>query len=399
MLKIALTASISALVCALASKSVPLAAQDAPVQFPQSVNPAMMRVTPISNGEFVLSWDNETVTCNDHAVAAVDWTAPHSQFATKKLLNFPVTIGFAVDTTGRAVDIRVLEGGYVEGKFEINAQPMRVNTTGLFERLAVRDLMPSLRASRFAEGEPKTNCRVTYTPQYAEVGEIALATLATLGAVPGIVLKAAQRDQLGGGDCSTVGWPAPLLRGYPDFRKVSARDGARKWSWIRFDIDEAGAPTNVTVITSSGDADLDAESLRAFTDSRFADGPRTGCVVAWWRNPGIIPAPPAPDNSDFPDYRNCEELRSWDKKPRLTYPQAYDERQIEGWAVLGFDIAADGAVGNVRVLSAQPSEEFGAVGSAVLQSGRFEAGDAALTQCIERIRFVTSKVAPAGSDN
>lgn len=399
MLKIALMASMTALVCALPMQAASLAAQEASVPSPLSVNLARMRATPVSNGELVLSWDNAAITCNGNAVAATDWIAPHPQFAAKKLLDFPVTIGFAIDATGRAVDIQALEGGYVEGKFDLDFKTLRVNTKGLLTSLAVRDLMPSLRASRFAADAPQTGCRVIYTPRYDDAAEIGRDTLGRIAAVPRFRVTAAQRDQLSGGDCNTVGWPAPLLRGYPDFRKVAAREGAREWSWVRFDIDEAGVATNTAVIVSSGNADLDAEGLRAFSDNRFAGGPRTGCATAWWRDPGTIPAPPAPDNSEYPGHRSCEALRSWDRKPQLTYPPAYNERQIEGWAVLGFDIAADGTVGNVRVLSAQPSAEFGEAGAAVLQSGRFTAGEEALTQCIEQVRFVTKKEAAPASDS
>lgn len=403
MLRNALMVSWSVLFCALVAQPARLAAQPTSVPLLRGLNPAMISATPFSKGDFVLSWNNDTITCNGEAVSAVEWIAPHPQLIAKKLLNFPVTIGFSVDETGRAVDMRVLEGGYVEGEleasFDTEATTMRIDTKRFLARFAVRDLMPSLRASRFVEGARRSECRVVYSPQYVETARVPRDTLAILGVVPRMSLNTALRDQLGGGDCSTVGWPAPLFRGFPDFRKVSAREGARKWSWVRFDIDGNGAPANVSVIFSSGDADLDAQSLLAFRDNRFAGGPRTGCVAAWWRNPGVIPAPPAPEDSDFPDFRSCDKLRSWNKKPKLTYPQAYNERAIEGWAVLGFDIAADGTVGNVRVLSAQPSEEFGEVGAAVLRSGRFEAGDAAVTQCVERVRFVTPKDAAATSDS
>ena len=74
------------------------------------------------------------------------------------------------------------------------------------------------------------------------------------------------------------------------------------------------------------------------------------------------------------------------------------------WAVLGFDIGADGVIGNVTVLAAQPSEEFGTAGMAVLQSGKFQPSEETHTRCIERVRFVTKKdrtekdtAEPAGS--
>ncbi len=391
---------IAALTCGLAAQTAPLAAQDTtvPLPFPRSMNTTMIKVTPTAKGASVLTWDSGAVTCDAGAVAASTWMAPHPQFASQKLMEFPVTIGFAIGADGRAVDIRVIEGGYVEGTFEATfdaeAKTMRFNTKGVLESITLRDLMPSLRASRFAADTPQSGCRVVYTPRYADAADISRDTLAAIGAVPGFRITAAQRDLLGGGDCNTVGWPAPLLRAYPDWRLIARQEGARKWGWIRFDIDETGVPAIVSVIASTGDDDLNAEGLRAVRASRMADGPRTACVMAWWSNPAVIPAPAAPDTSDFADYRSCDALRMWDTKPKLTYPPAYNERQIEGWAVLGFDIDPAGAIANVTVLAAQPSEEFGTAGTAVLRSGKFQPSEETHTRCIERVRFVTKKDTP-----
>jgi len=363
------------------------------------MNTTMMKIAPPAKGDLVLSWEVSEIACAGSAVTATTWIAPHLRFADKQLLDFPVTIGFAIDAEGRAVDIRVLEGGFVEGKFEANfdaaAKTVRINAKGLLEAAALRDLMPSLRASRFAADAPQTGCSVIYAPRYGDAAEIGRDRLAAIAAVPGFRVTPAQRDQLGGSDCNTVGWPAPLTRAYPDFRRINPQPGARKWNWIRFDIDEAGQPANLSIIASSGDYDLDAEGLRAVRESRVAEGPRTGCVMAWWSNPAIIPAPAAPDNAHFPDFRSCDALRTWDTKPKLTYPQAYNERQIEGWAVLGFDIAGDGSIGNVSVLAAQPTEEFGTAGTVVLQSGKFLPSEEAHTACIERVRFVIRTNTPA----
>lgn len=398
MSRFALAASTAVLACALPAHTAPLAAQEAVMPFPRSMDAAMMKVTPVASGELVQSWEIGTITCDGEAVAAGDWIAPHASFAAKALLDFPVTIGFAIDATGRAVDIRVLEGGYVEGKFEASfdaeKRTMRVNTRGMLESLAVRDLMPSLRASHFAEDAPRSDCRVVYTPRYTDAAEIGRDMLAAMGAgVPRLALNAARRDRLGGGDCNAQGAPAPLVAAFPDWRLIAPRPGARKWGWVRFDIDEQGLPTDVALIASTGHADLDAEALRAVRESRFAGGPRSGCTTPWWSNPATIPAPPAPGGDAFADYRSCEALRPWATRPKLTYPPAYNDRAIEGWAMLGFDIAPDGAITDVRVLAAQPSEEFGAAGVAVLTSGRFEPGEGAVTRCLERVRFVTAATA------
>lgn len=251
--------------------------------------------------------------------------------------------------------------------------------------------MPSLRASRFAAGAPQTGCRITYTPHHVAVEELTVPELARIGAAPGVRLTPQQRDRLGGGDCNASRWPDALVGVFPDWRRVPGLEGARKWSWVGFDIDAEGVPANVAVVASSGHAELDAEGLRAARESRFAAGPRAGCVTSWWRNPVVIPAPPAPAESSFAGYRNCKASRPWAVAPRLDYPQPYKERAIEGWAMLGFEVGADGAIGNVTVLAAQPSAEFGTAGKGVLQSARFEPGAQAQTRCIERISFVMEK--------
>ena len=399
MMKLTLTASlttgIAALACLPLPQSGPLAAQETAEPLSRTMNRAVITLNPVSTGQLALSWDSSPVSCDSGGATVSAWAAPHAQFAGKKVLDFPVTIGFSIDDSGRAVDIRVIEGGYVEGKFEASFdsenKTMRFNGKGLLESLATRDLMPSLRASLFAAGAPQSGCRVVYTPQYMDSADLPREALAAMSAVPGLRLSAAQRDRLGGGDCNTVGWPAPLSRAFPDWRLISATPGTRKWTSLSFDIDEQGVPANATVIASSGHDDLDAEGLRAVRESRFAEGPRTGCVTSWWRDPGTIPAAPGPDPTDFEGYRSCDTLRTWATRPRLTYPQAYNQRGIEGWAVLGFDIGADGAIGNVTVLAAQPSEEFGASGKAVLQSGRFQPSEEIHTRCVERVRFVKER--------
>lgn len=403
MLRFALTASIAVLAALPWPHTAGLAAQEAVLPMQRSVDTAVMKVKPTPAGAFVLAWDSSAVACDGRTVAAAEWIAPHSLFAARKLLDFPVTVGFSIADDGRAVDIRVIEGGYVEGKLQTSIDPgsrtVRVNTKGLLESLALRDLMPSLRASRFAAAAPQSDCTVTYTPQYAEADRIGREALAAVGAVPGMVMNAENRDRLGGGDCNTVGWPAPMVRTFPDWRVIGQRPGARKWSWIAFDLDDEGAPVNVRMIASTGHDDLDEEGLRAIRETRFTEGPRTACVTAWWSNPATIPAPPAPDNREFANYRSCTGLRSWATKPRLTFPQAYNERSIEGWAVLGFDIGPDGAIGNIGVLAAQPSEEFGVAGAAVLRSGRFQASEDTHTRCIERVRFAIDKPATTAADD
>jgi hypothetical protein len=390
MIRFALTPA-AALAAALVPVA-PLAAAQQEAPPPRIADVPTIKMAPLSSGNFVLVWDHDGATCGSGPVEPTGWIDPQPQFAGKRLLEFPVTVGFSIDETGRAIDIRVIEGGYsvdasdagvrsVDGAFKLDLDKVLKNN-------ALADLMPSLRASRFAAGAPQTGCRVTYAPRYIAAQEARSDVIAQIGVVPRNRLKPAQLDRIGGADCNTVGWPGPLLRAFPDWRTIEGREGARAWSWTRFDIDAGGVPRNIAVAVSSGHDDLDREVIRITAANRFAEGPRTGCVTSWWRNPEPIQAPPAPDTGSFPDYQDCTAQRSWAKPPKLTFPPAYNDRAIEGWAILAFDVGADGVIADVTVLSAQPTAEFGGAGKAVLQSARLEPAETGQTRCIERVRFV-----------
>ncbi len=386
-------ASLAAILSAVPSQAAPAAEQPA-VPTPNP-NQLTVTVTPQAPGAFGLFWRHQAPTCDSGTVEAVEWVAPQGQFAPKVLQKFPVTMAFNIDRTGRAIDIRVVEGGYVEAREAITVDPeegtLRVPANTLLASLTTRDLMPSLRASRFASGTAHTGCRIIYTPEYVAADELTPHTIAAIGAAPGVRLLPPQLDRIGGGDCNASRWPDALLAASPDWRKVSGLRGTRKWTWISFDIDAEGVPANVAVVASSGHEDLDAEARRAVGESRFAGGPRTGCVTSWWRNPLVVPAPSAPAPTSFAGYRDCKTSRRWAVAPKLVYPQPYNERAIEGWAMLGFDVGADGAIGNLTVLAAQPSEEFARAGMAVLRSVRLEPSEAGQTGCIERVRFAMEK--------
>ena len=73
------------------------------------------------------------------------------------------------------------------------AKTMRIDTKRFLARFAVRDLMPSLRASRFVEGARRFECRVVYSPQYVETARVPRETLAVLGVAPRMSLNTALR--------------------------------------------------------------------------------------------------------------------------------------------------------------------------------------------------------------
>ncbi|MFO3797354.1 MAG: energy transducer TonB, partial [Anaerolineales bacterium] len=98
--------------------------------------------------------------------------------------------------------------------------------------------------------------------------------------------------------------------------------------------------------------------------------------------------------SSFPDYSRCSDPGEWATSPKLRFPPSYNQRAIEGWAVLSFDVSVDGSIGNIEVLAAQPTEEFGEAAEAVFQTGRLKEGDVTRSRCIERITFKMNKASP-----
>ena len=95
-----------------------------------------------------------------------------------------------------------------------------------------------------------------------------------------------------------------------------------------------------------------------------------------------------PDADAFrPQGATCGDDRAWDRKPALIYPAAYRRRAVEGWAVLTYDIAPWGEIGNVKVAAAQPAADFGTQAQRMLLSARAAASPQGWTGCVERVRF------------
>ena len=153
-----------------------------------------------------------------------------------------------------------------------------------------------------------------------------------------------------------------------------------------YDLDEKGRPINVRTIAGTGNTALDTAARKAVARSRFVAGARTGCMYPHWRGPLRIAPPPAPPEDAFGPTPHCP-AAPWAQQPRLIYPQAWNRRSIEGWAVVQFDVAPWGEVGNTRVLAAEPAEDFGREAMQVVRTARRAPSTSGASGCIERIRF------------
>lgn len=320
----------------------------------------------------VLDWQPGAVTCGDSGdrpanIAALDLVAPYPQALVLAVPPAPMIVSFDIAADGRAFNIRPAAG-----------QRSRFDT---------RDIMPALRASRFATGAEQRGCRITYTPQLQPLATADLRTIARLGASPGNRLDKAGWQQIAPGNCREQPSAAPLLRAYPDRRKLTPIAGDRVWTYVRYDIDAGGKPVGIATAISSGDAALDAEVRTAVSKGRFAGGPRTGCGISWRTAPASVAAPPLPEGSESAGNTACEIPDRWERKPVLTYPEPYRQRAIEGWAVVRYDVAPWGELGEIKVLAAEPSSDFGEAAVNVLRRARFKPPAAGLTGCVDRVRF------------
>ncbi|KQM87595.1 hypothetical protein ASE67_07860 [Sphingomonas sp. Leaf23] len=343
--------SIPSLALLLAASNVPL-----PIQATDLPTQQLARWTP------------GPIRCGDIAVDPVHLSAvpPALRWGAGDVR--PVTLRFRIDASGRPLSIRTDGASYVPNSEEI---------------------APTLAASTFAPGTPRTDCRVDYQQQMLPLAKADPADLMAYSLAPTngpLPREGWERISPADSDCLRQPRPAALLRAYPDFRKVAGRPGERQWSMTSYDLDKKGRPVAVRTIGGTADPTLDTAARKAAAGSRFVDGKRRGCFYPYWRDALRLAAPPVPDEAQFGATPLCP-AAGWAHPPRLTYPPAWNRRRIEGWAVVQFDVAPWGEIGNTRVLASEPAEAFGQQAMQVVRSARRPASPTGASGCIERVRF------------
>lgn len=258
------------------------------------------------------------------------------------------------------------------------------------------DLAPSLAASRFPP-VARRDCTLTYAARSLPIAEAAIADLVEYSVRPssGRPPKAVW-DRIGaGGDCMKPPNLQPLVRVSPDYRKLAGTAGQAEWAVIAYDITASGEPANVRVAHSTRHAPLDRAAAEALGKSRFAEGARQGCLLPFVRGAETLPAPKSPpEHLPQPPGGACASDDHWAVAPRLTYPQAYRRRGIEGWAHVTYDVAPWGQIANVTVVESQPSEDFGTQAQAMLRAARTKPLPQGATGCSELVRFVMADDEP-----
>lgn len=283
----------------------------------------------------------------------------------------PVQLRFRIDENGRPLGIMRDPAGYG----------------------AMADLTPSLAASRFAPNTMRDECVIVYQPKHSSIEDAELHDIIgySIFAQPRPSKDVFDRIVPAGSNCNTQR-PAVLLRAVPDFEKIPATTGRSDWSMVQFDIDATGKPVRLRIYGTTGNVALDKASLNAVAQSRFAKGATQGCLYPYWRRGGTLAAP---EGKELDAYRsegsNCLQTVEWKSQPALVYPESFRRRDIEGWAVITFDLAPWGAVGNAKVVAAEPAAEFGEAAQRIVFGSVTAPSNQGYTNCVVRVRYAMRK--------
>lgn len=372
-LRTALSAGLIAL--AMASQA---AAQAQPVVIP---------IRAAATGDPVLLEPEPAVTCDGEAVEPTS-ALPLAPGVRGETFARPevgqritrVHYRFAIDAVGRPFDIAPL--------------PASDEGSDVLQPSANLVLQAGLAAWRFAAGADRT-CRLTvrYTPvPVSRASPQLLASFFAVTRTNGAARRAVE-TRLGGdgADCAS---DRPALRrtGAPDFRADRGGIGGQEWTIVRWNFDEAGRAADVETLASSGDRPFDAAAREAVAASEAEPGAgHRGCVYNWYRRNHPLPAPPMP-NAPPDSLAACpkavlDTFRIAEAGgPGAPLPKAFLDRGIEGWALVRFDIAPWGEVGNVSVVEAQPADGFGSAARNLVAGGRAEPGEGAV-RCLQPVVF------------
>lgn len=322
--------------------------------------------------QVLISWTPGEVRCAGSVVGGGVVRRPLGNLSYNTPRVEPVSYRFVIDASGR---------------------PLSLAREGAPSPFA-HDVAPALAASRFQEGDAREDCSVTYTPRAWGMNFAPIEDLVSYTITPTSMRLPREGWELirAGGKCWDAPAPQALLRAYPDFRQIAGTPGVKDWVLVGYDTDPNGAPTNMRMVHTTGNAALDAAAAKAVGDSRFTGGARTGCLYPYWKVAAKLPAPPVPDEDSYRSAdQNCAVKPKWNSRPVQVFPEAWRRRSIEGWAIVSYDVAPWGGVGNAKVLASQPAEDFGRQAISIVQSGRAVASSQGAAGCIETVRFVMGR--------
>ncbi len=325
-------------------------------------------------GQQFLQWRGQDARCGGVAIAARKLHQPHPILVSATAPPSSIlTLRFRIDGNGR---------------------PLSIGGEGLGNPYMSADVVPSLAASTFAVAGPQQDCTIRYFPVRTPLEVVDRQALLAYSMIPGttpLPRDAWQRMQPGASDCGDRPTPRVRLRAYPDFLSFPGTRGTRDWTIVRYDLNARGRPINVDVSDHSGNAALNAASVRAVRSSRFTPGARANCSYRYWREAETVAPPPSPAVATLrPADATCPPGLEWTNRLSLSFPPAFLHRRVEGWAIIAYDVASWGDVGNLRVLASEPADGFGTQAMSIIRRGKKAPSERGYTGCVEKVRFAVS---------
>jgi len=289
-----------------------------------------------------------------------------------------VRLSFRIGPDGRPLGIRVQ-----------SAHGLGIDT---------RDVAPAFAAWRFAPGAERTGCEISFATDAVPVSRADRETvqrfliLQPLGGAPiQNVGRAAFRRSLPPGSNCFDPRPNVRLQAYPAFEEIAQPAGTASYSFVEYDIAADGSTRGARISGSSGNRELDRQSLAAIGRTRYQPGVRKGCTYPFYRRQSDpLRAPPPPGEAAFrPADSSCPAERpTWAHMPPLVFPEEFRRRGIEGWAMVRYDVAPWGATGNVSAVASEPAGAFGEQAVRIVSGSRKAASAQGYTGCVVRVIFV-----------
>ena len=281
----------------------------------------------------------------------------------------------------------------VRVEFEIDRSGRPISVSVADPALANSDIGPSLAASRFPS-VARTGCQILVTARRYLPADLPADVAGFYAIVPSRSRKIDVREFAGPAETTCLtDRPNWLVRAQPNFDEIPADPGSISFTVIAFDVAENGEPNAIRTLHSSGNSALDRAGLEAIGKWRFRRGKQyRGCSYGYWRSGEAPLAPPPLESDSFGDQDTCPDKEFLDLPPLARFfPPAFNRRDIEGQALVRFDAATWGEIGEIEIVEAQPAAAFGEAAKRLLASTEMTESSSARTDCLMRVRFASSK--------
>jgi len=345
--------------------------------------PTIPRPTPAT----ILSWDADDASCGQTTLKplSVPPTAVAAQTIGPEFIEqLPiaakeVVLRFAITPSGRTVS--VARAALLDARVH-PITPM---------------LMARLAATTFARGSPQPFCRVTYRLHQTAVADalIDLAINAVNETTQGRARDAvfARIFPNYGGSCASTE-PKAVMISVSQIAEINRNTPVPDRYAVQYDVDGAGRARNIRMVIAPTDHRIAAEVVRSYQASRYVLVPLKNCMfVQWWTRKQPLPAPereisllkPSPTAS-------CpRQVQRLLLIPDAPFPAEARYHSIEGWAVVRFDIAADGRAVNAVAIGAQPMASFGDAAVDLIEQSRLrQATGVAMQGCVAPVVYSLS---------